>query len=157
MWRKRLIAALLIVIVVGAGYLAWSFTHPPVSDEEQVNRLLDRIEQGVETKSPRMILSTIADDYRDAYGYTRLDIHRLSLNLLRTTGRPQVNLDRVDIRVHGDEADVGVHGEVTLIEAGQESQEFSGSLTVQLRKRGGRWQIVSTAGWQTEAGGGFEE
>ena len=157
MSRKRLIAALLIAILAGGGYLAWRLTHPPLSDQEQINRLLDRVERGIETKTPRTVLAAIADDYRDAYGYTKLDIHRLSLGLLRTTGRPQVTLDRVDIQVHGDAAQARLHGEVALIEAGQQSQAFSGALTIQLRKRGGKWQIVSTAGWQAEAGAGFEE
>jgi len=157
MQRRRLIAAAVIILLGGGAYLVWRLTHPTLSDQQQIEELLDRIEQGVEKKSPRMILGAIADDYRDDYGLTRLDIHRLSLNLLRTEGRIQVVLTRPKIEVHGEQATADVTGEVTLSEGGYQAQEFSGALTIHLRKRGGQWRIVSTGGWQGEVMGGFEE
>ena len=157
MWRKRLIAAAVIVIVAGGGYLAWRLTHPPLTDKQQIERLFDEIERGIEIKSPRTVLGTIADDYRDTFGYTKQDIRQLSLGLLRTEGKPQVTLDKVNIAVHGDDATAEVSGRVTLVSGEQESQPFAGSLTVVLRKRDGAWRITSTTGWQTHASEGFEE
>jgi len=156
MWRRRLIAAAVIVVLGGGGYLAWRLTHPPISDEERIARLLDRIEQGIETRSPRMILDTISSDYRDAFGYTKRDIHRLSLNLLRTEGTFQVVLDEVNIHVRGGEADANVSAEVTLTQNGRVTEKYSGSLAAHLRKQAGKWRIVSATGWQDEALRGFE-
>jgi len=148
MRRKRLIAAAVIVILAGGGYLAWRLIHPPISDQEQINRLLDRVEQGVETRRPRDILSAIADDYHDAAGLTKRDLHRMTLVLLRLPVPPEVVIDKVDIRVRGDAAVAGVQGRVTLNEGGLPPELFSGAITVELRKRRGEWLVVSTAGWQ---------
>jgi hypothetical protein len=155
--RKRLISAVVIIAVVIGAVVIWRLTHPPISDQEQINRLIDRVEQGVERKKPSEILATIADDYRDSTGFTKRDIHQLSLSLLRVDGRPQVTLTDVRIEIHGNEADVSLEGDVRIAFAGAESQEFNGALSVHLSKRSGKWLIVSTSGWQGEVGGGFEE
>jgi hypothetical protein len=157
MWRRRIIAAAVIVVIAGGGYLVWRLTHPPLTDKEQIEQLIDQIERGIEIKSPRTVLGTIADDYRDSCGYTKQDIRQLSFGLLRTEGKPQVTLDKVNIAVHGDEATADISGRVALVSGEQESHPFQGSLTVVLRKRDGAWRITSTAGWQTQAGEGFEE
>jgi hypothetical protein len=157
MWRTRIIVVAVIVTVGGGGYLAWRLTHPPLTDQQQIEQLLDQVERGIEIKSPRTVLGTIADDYRDSFGYTKQDIRQLSFGLLRTEGKPQVTLDKVNIAVHGDEATAEVSGRVTLVSGGHESQPFEGGLTLELRKRGGTWQITSTTGWQTRASEGFEE
>lgn len=149
MWRTRLIAAAVILILGGGGYLVWRLTHPPLSDEEQIARLIDRVEQGVEKKSPRMILANIADDYRDPFGFTKRDIYRSALSLLRTEGSLQVVLSDVEIAVNDADADVAVTGEVMLTEGGEQSQAFRGALTIHLRERDGKWLVTSATGWQS--------
>jgi len=157
MLRKRLISAVVIIVVIVGAAVIWRLTHPQVSDEEQIIRLIARVEQGVELKKPREILANIADDYKDSAGFTKLDIHRLSLSLLRVEGRPQVTLSNVKIEIHGKEADAHIDGEVTIAFGGTESQEFKGTLDVHLSKRSGEWLIDSTSGWQGNYGGGFDE
>jgi len=157
MLRKRLIlAAVVIIIVVIGAIFIWRATHPPLSDKEQIEQLLDRVEQGVEKKSPSTILSTISDDYRDSFGFTKLDIHRLSLELLRTQGTPQVVLENVKIDIEGKQATVNVTGQVSLRFGGQETREFAGALTLELHKNRA-WHVISTSGWQAQAEQGFEE
>jgi hypothetical protein len=150
-WRKRLIAAAIIAVLGGGGYLAWRLTHPHRSDRELINELFDRIERGIETKQPRMVRDAFSPDYRDAFGFTKRDLHRISLELLRIHGVPQVVIEDLKIEVHGREADASLRAEVSLQEAGAETRQFSGALTFKLRKQRGRWLITSTAGWQGAA------
>lgn len=150
MWRRRLIAAAMVVILGGGGYLAWRLTHPRMSDRERIYRLFDRIEQGIETKQPRVVRDAFAPDYRDGFGFTRRDIHRLSLELLRIHGTPSVVIDDLKIEVHGDQADATLRAQASIQEAGSETQEFSGTLTFRLRKQRGEWLITSATGWQGE-------
>lgn len=157
MLRKRLISAAIIIVVIAGAIIIWRLTHPPIPDREQIDRLIDSVEQGVELKKPREILANIADDYKDSAGFTKQDIHRLSLSLLRVEGRPQVTLSDVKIEIHGKEADAHIDGEVTIAFGGTESQEFKGTLDVHLSKRTGKWLIDSTSGWQGNYGGGFDE
>jgi hypothetical protein len=157
MARKRLILAGLVAIIVIVGaILIWRATHPPLSDKEQIEQILDRIEKGVETKNPSAILSTISDDYRDSFGFTKLDIHRLSLSLPRMHGTPRVVLADVQIAIRGKRATVNLSGEVTVRFGGEQTQEFAGALTLELRKNGA-WHVISTNGWQGRVEQGFEE
>jgi hypothetical protein len=148
MWRGRLIAAGIVLLLGGGGYVAWRLTHPPRSDREQINRLLERIECGVETKRPRMIVSAISDDYRDDSGLTKRDLHRLSLELLRTRGTPQVIIEEIKVVIRGARADVRLAGEAAIYERGRKTDQYSATVNLHLCKRHGRWLITSTSGWQ---------
>lgn len=160
MRHKGLIAAIMLVVLGGAGYTAWRLTHPGLSEREQVLRLFDQLEQGVETRTPRTILDTVANDYRDPFGYTKRDIYRLSLSLRRTQGAPapEVVIDEISLELEQGTgtAKATVTGRVTMHETGFEAQRYAGSVTFHLRKERGRWLITSTEGWQEQVAAEYE-
>jgi len=143
---------LVVALLAVAAVAAFLLLRKPPSDKELIERLILRLEEGIEKKQFPRIMACIGKEYADESGLTRRDLMRLAFRYVRDRGWADVLLSDVKIDVQDRAAVANMYAEVTYTGEDMESKPFSGEVTVFFRKRGSRWFIVKSEGWQSTVG-----
>lgn len=141
----------LALTVIAAAVAAFVLLRKPPSDRELIEQLIIRLEESIERKQLGGIMACISQDYRDDAGLRKRDLLRLALRYVRDYGWAELLISDVDIEVQGRAAVASMYVEVTYVQGNQESTPFAGEVTAFLRKRGRRWLVVKSEGWQSAA------
>ena len=140
---------LLGAVLIGA-LGAWWLLRPRPTDREQIERVVDQIEKGVESKRPGHVLGQISADYHDSSGATKTDLRRLSLALMRSEVSVEVTIDRFEFQVHGRDAE-GTAEVGILARGGGADVRASGPVRILFAKERKGWKVTSAEGWQAWA------
>jgi ketosteroid isomerase-like protein len=141
-----------LVVLAAVAVAAFLLLRKPPTDKQLIEQLILRLEEAIEKKQFARIMACIGEDYEDETGLTRRDLMRLAFRYVRDRGWADVLLSDVQIEVQDRAAVANMYAEVSYTEESMESNPFSGEVTVFFRKRGSRWFIVKSEGWQTTVG-----
>ena len=141
-----------LVVLAAVAVAAFLLLRKPPTDKQLIEQLILRLEEAIEKKQFTRIMACIGEDYEDETGLTRRDLMRLAFRYVRDRGWADVLLSDVQIEVQDRAAVANMYAEVSYTEESMESNPFSGEVTVFFRKRGSRWFIVKSEGWQTTVG-----
>lgn len=158
--KKKWLALLLVVLIL-CGVLAWLVFKPGPTDKEQIEQVIENIKTAVEDKSPTQIMENISSDYKDESGLSYRKVNLLARQILRSVGQIKAEItDFSEPQIHGNSASVRMTVHVTASDGGQVSHDIHGQVTVTFRREGNwrkHWKIVSAEGWQPMAEGGYLE
>lgn len=96
---KRVLLSLAGAAAIGA--VVWWLAHPRLSDVQQIEEVVARVEHGVEAKQGREIMECVSPDYRDPAGMDRLDVLKLVNHWVRSPEQAEVVIEDYQIRVSG--------------------------------------------------------
>lgn len=134
----RFVVPLVLVVL---GFLLWRWTHPALSDEQQIRAALDGIETQASHKSSGGITSFLARDF-EMNGLKRKELTQsLTAGLL---GYRVVNLkiSRVQVQVSGDTATTKGHYDLGLkTEFTSPEQPFFNDFKLKWKREDGQWKI----------------
>lgn len=154
--RARAIIIALVVIVVASGAAVWLLVlrPEPLSDRQQVLRLVADVERAIEQKDAAGLLRHVAAEYGDSRGFNRRTVRQLVLAGLRDERTMDLTVEVDRVQVQGDTA--RFVADVSYSLDGTVSAGGAGHLTVEghLRREHGRWKVVRAEGWQ-DAGGAY--
>jgi hypothetical protein len=143
-------AIALSATIIGLGLVVgYSDFWPAASDEERIYEMVADMQRAAERGDYLSVLRYVADDYHDAASYTRQDLRRLAIQADRDAAASRVTSRVKGLVLSGKKATMQV--DVLVWESsGAEEQKYSVRAT--LEKRGRRWVIVSSEGWQDAIG-----
>jgi len=137
------------VIVAAAGLFAWWRTRPRLSEAEQIEVVISRIEEGIEAKSPQQVLSQVSEEYSDTWGITYEKARLLSRRVLREPERIRVDiLDYKGPTIQGDFADLELSVHASVLSGENPITEVEGNVELVLRKERKGWKVINAQGWQ---------
>ncbi len=142
-WIVGGIAAAVAAIV----WIAWPRPEP-LSDRQQVLRLIADVERAVEQKRVSDLMRYVSKDYHDSHGYDRRMVQRLAIAGARDPQPIDLSVEVTDITVKGDTATFTAEVDYSLV--GFAAPGRSTHLTVrgELRRERGGWKVISADGWQ---------
>lgn len=140
------------VVILGGLLIGYVGLEPGVTSEERIYRIISDMEQAANRRDFLALLQYVAEDYTDAMGQSREDLKRLALQAGRGVEFLQVLVRVRGLVVSGRRATM--QAEVTLVE-GTRGRPENYTVNVAFEKRGRRWLIVKTDGWQDAVHGDF--
>ncbi len=154
----RGIARWIVIAVLLGGAAAWYMTTrpEPLSDEQQVLRLISDVQRAVEQRKTSDVMRHISEDYHDSCGLDRRGLQRLVMAAGRDRSTIDLSVQVTSIDVQGDSATFTA--EVNYSIGGAAMPGRSNHLTVrgELRRERGGWQVISAEGWQDAESSYFE-
>ena len=96
--------AIIILLALAAGGIAWCVFYPRQTDEDRILAVVAQLQRGVEDKAPNRVLALISDDYQDDFGLRRKDLTILVFRGLRSEGQFKVAMRTRRIKIAGRKA-----------------------------------------------------
>ena len=152
MRSRTTLMLLAIIVLVAGGYAVYRLTRPPLSDPEQIQKLILTSAGFLEQHRVRSFMAALADDYNDGT-YTKQDVENLIRGAVLQAGELRIVPYLPALQVHGTTADVTIEAQVTVGRAapgGTADEPLTGRYTIQatLRKGPQGWQVTSAKGWE---------
>ncbi len=157
MMLRRLVPWVFVVVVIGAGGAWYLLTRPePLSDEQQILRLIADVQRAVEQRKTSDVMRYVSEDYHDTRGLDRRAVQRLVMAGARDRSTMDLSVQVTSVEVQGDSATFAA--EVDYSVGGPAMPGQSNHLTVrgELRRERGGWKVASAEGWQDAESGYFQ-
>ncbi len=132
---------LLVLLVLG-----WKWTHPNLSDEDQIRQSLEGIATQASRKSSSGVTSFLSKDFR-MDGFKRKDItQQLTIGMLQYAAI-NMKVSNVQVQTNGDTATSTGNYEVGLKpEFSSPEQKTSAQFTLKWKREDGKWKISGADG-----------
>ena len=145
----RVVIPLVLVVLVG---LFWRWTHPVLSDQDQIRGALDGLAAEVSHKSAKGIVSYLSEDFQ-IDGAKRGQIQKQLVYGLLSYAAIDATISPSQIEVHGDTATTKGHYNLGLKqEFNSPAQNYSSEFTLRWKRENGQWKISNADGNKLPSG-----
>lgn len=143
--KKPLRFLIPLIIVVLAAFL-WRWTHPKLSDEDQIEQALNGIATQVSHKSAGGIASYLSKDFQ-IDGIKKGDIQKQLAYGMLTYASIKMGIAASRIEVNGDTATTKGHYDMGLKrEFSSPEQNFEADFSLKWKREDGQWKISNADG-----------
>ncbi len=139
-----------LATVLAIAFAVWWLTNPRISDKQQIENLVAKVEHGVESKSGREIMECVAPDYKDSNGLDRLEILKLVNSWVRSPEQADITVEKYEIKINGRSATGHFDVQLYLQEDGRGQPPTWMSVEVSFEKQWRRlrqvWRVKAVEG-----------
>jgi hypothetical protein len=139
------IGAGVLVVVAAVGW--WLAGRQPLSEAEQISRLIGQAQQAVEHKDARGLIGLLSENYLDPGGNRKQDLARLIISGVRTTEQITVVTTVQQVEVADGRAETVVDVKLGSGTMGA-VQVIPLVMQIEWQREGKRWRVVSARGWE---------
>ena len=124
----------------------------------QISSLVMDAKSAVEQKDVRRTMAFISETYADSNGMSRSSLRTMVIRAYKDFERYSIALNKADITITGETAKVELDVRVTGYYERQNTEVFSGPITLTLQKESARrWLVFPTTKWRISGTSGLPD
>jgi len=151
MARKIVVALGVLMLLIG-GVLWWRATHPPLTDEQQIQANLDGLKNAAEACSADRVMNYTSEDF-NWNGQKRSEVRSAITGACLSGGfhKPDFSLTftNVHITVKGATATAAGHYQLYIRSFRGSPEPHDGEFSTEWEKRDGEWKITRASGGES--------
>lgn len=138
---KKSLRLLIPLVLVVLAVLFWRWTHPALSDQDQIRQAMSGLATQVSNKSAKGIVSYLSDDFQMS-GVKKGQIQKQLVYGLLSYAAVEAKIDPSQIEVNGDTATTKGNYNLGLKqEFNSPVQNYSSEFTLKWKRENGQWKI----------------
>ncbi len=145
--RSSWSAAKAVLWLLGTVALGWWLLHPRATDREQLEQLIAKGKQGLESRSAVQIMECLAPDYHDGGGLKKGDVAQIVRRVTRESHRIEVTIDDYQLDLHPPKARGYFDVRILLYEGPRSAVPIHWNLDVAFEKQHLGWHDLWRQGW----------
>jgi len=145
--RSSWSASKAVLLLLGALVAGWWVLHPHPSDREQIEQLVAKAEQGMETDSWVQVMECFSPHYHDKGDLRKGDVTRILQRVMRGTEKIEVTTNDYQLEVGQRKAKGCFDVKIVLHEGPRSEVPIHWNLDVDFEKQRLGWYTIWRDGW----------
>jgi hypothetical protein len=145
--RSSWSASKAVLLLLGTLVAGWWVLHPQPSDREQIEQLVAKAEQGMETDSWVQVMECFSPQYHDKGGLRKGDVTRILQRVMRGTEQIDVTINDYQLEVGRRKAKGYFDVKIVLHEGPRSEVPIRWNLNVDFQKQRLGWYNIWQEGW----------